>query len=278
MEEILSFEMALAQRFAQMRQRESLSLEDLAEGAQSLGLDWNRGKVFAIEKLAKGQSTAGTRRLSVTELLALPSIFERALRLRGVAKTFTLLDFLPREEEVTIGTHRVRREALELILRGGSFNFDGREDPGLRRAREIQTDRDQVLAMIASREVPEAAHTIPRLARRALEQTVATKLDARPELVAIASQQRWGHDLVTQRTEATPSEPPAGTTEEGAKKWRNVARGHATREILQDADFRALVASLKQRYAALLDPGADPQAPGGAFDPRRTLGRAAAEE
>jgi hypothetical protein len=43
-------------------------------------------------------------------------------------------------------------------------------------------------------------------------------------------------------------------THEDARKWRNAARGHATRGILKDEGFRNLVASLRERYAAALDP------------------------
>jgi hypothetical protein len=62
-------------------------------------------------------------------------------------------------------------------------------------------------------------------------------------------------------------------TDEDARKWRNAARGHATREILKDEGFRSLVASLGERYAAALDPKTDPNAPSGAFDPRFPLER-----
>lgn len=59
--------------------------------------------------------------------------------MRGATKTFSLHEFLPRDDEVTVGSYLVPRDALALILRDGSFNFDGHEDT------RIHTDREQVL-------------------------------------------------------------------------------------------------------------------------------------
>lgn len=167
--------------------RLQLSLEDVSAGAQSQGLDWTRGKVWAIEKLAKAGEGPGTRRLSVSEFLALPAIFERALRERGAKKTFTLQDFLPRENQMAMGVFVIPGDAPATILRGSSFNFDRYADHGLHAARAASSAREQILDMIARREVPEAAGTIQRASRGAAERSVAKKLGVASELVAVAS-------------------------------------------------------------------------------------------
>lgn len=59
------------------------------------------------------------------------------------------------------------------------------------------------------------------------------------------------------------------------KKWRSAARGHVTREILNDEGFRELVRSLEERYPAALDPRVDRDQPSGAFDARYPLERPA---
>lgn len=276
MGDVLTFEQALAQRFAELRNRYQLSLEDIAAGAQSLGFDWTRGKVWAVEKLAKGTGTAGTRRLSVSEFLALPAIFERALRQRGVKNlTFDLEKFLPRDERVSIGVFTIPGDAPAAILRGSSFNFDRFEDQALQAARAASSARTQILEEVARQQVPEVAHEIPRSARGAVERSVAKKLGVPPELVAIASEQRWGESLTARRNGLIPADPPDDLPEDQAKAWRNAARGHATRDIVGDGEFRRLVESLKERYASALDEGRDPNTPGGAFDPRYSVERPA---
>lgn len=272
MEHVLTFEQALAQRFAHLRTREQLSLEEVAAGAQTLDFDWTRGKVWAIEKLGKAGEGAGTRRLSVSELLALPAIFERALRQRGTKKAFTLHDFLPRVEQVAIGLSVIPGEAPAAILRGSSFNFDRYEAQGRRAERAWSSARETIFDMIAGREVPEKAGGIARAARGAAERSVATKLGVPPELVAIASEQRWSESLTAHRNHLVPAEPD-GLSTDHAKAWRNASRGHATREILADEEFLALVRSLSVRYATALDASKDPMRPGGAFDPRYALER-----
>ena len=124
MQDIPTFEQALAQRLAHLRNAWQLSLEDIAASARSMGFDWTKGKVWAIEKLAKGTGTEGTRRLSLSEFLALPAIFQRAVQERGVPKTYTLRDFLPREGQVTVGAFAIPADAPTSILGGSSFKFD----------------------------------------------------------------------------------------------------------------------------------------------------------
>ncbi|MDP9233612.1 MAG: hypothetical protein M3P01_03560 [Actinomycetota bacterium] len=62
--------------------------------------------------------------------------------------------------------------------------------------------------------------------------------------------------------------PPDDVPDDQAKAWRNAARGHATRGILNDEELRRLLESLRERYGSALDTAEDPTASGGAFDSR----------
>jgi hypothetical protein len=208
-----------------------------------------------MEKLAEAQGTAGTRRLGIPEFLSLPSIFERALRERGAKRTFTIHDFLPRDEEVTVGSVAIPGDAPAAILRGSSFNFDRYGDKAAMVARAEHSPQERILEMIAEREVPSVASNIPREARGSVERSVAKKLGVPPELVAIASERRWGESLTTRRNSLIPTAPPEDMPEDQAKGWRNAIRGHATRQILGDEELLRTLGSLRARYDAAIGAG-----------------------
>ena len=135
----------------------------------------------------------------------------------------------------------------------------------MRDTHEASSARARILEAVARQEVPEVAEGIGRAARGAVERSVAKKLYVQPELVAIASEKRWGETLTNHRNSLIPAEPD-GLSNDQVKAWRNAARGHATRVILHDPEFGSLVRSLSERHASALDEAKDPNDPGGAFD------------
>lgn len=268
-EESVDLEVALAQRFAERRRRYSLSLEDLAVGAQALGFPWTRGKVHAIEKLARGSSGSGTRRLSVSEFVALPGIFEAALAQRGVTEHLDLTKFLPPDNEVLVGRVRLPEGALRLILRGDSLNFEALATDAPDVSGAAEHDRSNVMALIAHQEVPEVAYLVPKWAHGPAERWLAKRWGVDPELVAIAGFQSWGQPPTDRRNALTPPEPP-GLSPTDARNWRTAVRGHALKKIANDESFERLTRELADRYRHDLE--SDPHRPGGAFDARRRPG------
>ncbi len=137
-EAVPTLDRALATRMAHLRARESLTLDDVATGARSLGLAWTRATVWAIEKVDVRSGGRGTKRLSVGEFLLLPMIFERASAIHHRPRTFTLDDFRPRDDEVSIAGVVIPRGAVQALMRGSSINPDllGHTEPRVGRAPE----------------------------------------------------------------------------------------------------------------------------------------------
>jgi hypothetical protein len=242
MEMLPTFDQALAQRFRELMERWSLSQVEIAEGARSIGLDWSRGTVWALQRGDRGG--AGTRRFAVSEFLALPAIFERALRLRGATQHFTLDDVMPRADEVSIGVLRLPGEALRQSLCGSSFGPDRFEDPALVEQRERLSAEREAIAEIATTEAPEVAKRIPLWARGSVERSVAERLDVSPELATLAGYLRWGESLTIVRNKGLASGAGEGSLFGEAGANRSAARGHATRDILADEGFGRLVRTM----------------------------------
>lgn len=99
----LALDVIAARRLGQLRRRLGLSQADVAKAAESLGLDWTRNSVHAIERFGfggrpeprRGQEPeasvprptanpqSGTRRLTLMELFVVPQILARACEVRG---------------------------------------------------------------------------------------------------------------------------------------------------------------------------------------------------
>lgn len=101
----LASDVIAAARFRELRQQLGLTKSDVARAAQTLDLPWHRGIVYAIERFGfGGQSSnpsnpqSGTRRLTLSEVLAVPKVFQRACEMRGIPyEPIHPLWFLPKE-------------------------------------------------------------------------------------------------------------------------------------------------------------------------------------
>jgi transcriptional regulator with XRE-family HTH domain len=255
MEPLPTFDQALAERLRELRKGWNLSLEDVAAAARSLGLDWSRGTVWAIERVERRPGGSGSRRLGMSEFLVLSAILERALARDRARRQVSLDDVMPRADQVVIGTLRLPGEVLRATLKGSPFNPDDFEDPELRSQHLARSKEREALEALARAVMPELADEVLTWARSSVERSVAHKLEVAPELAAMAGYRRWGKSLTAHRDELVPEDPRAAPNDEAARRRRNADRGHATREILGDVRFLEVLQELQDGLEGPIAPG-----------------------
>jgi hypothetical protein len=252
-----TFDQALALRLRELRDLWGLSLEDVAASARSIGLDWSRGTVWAIEKVERDSSGSGSgsRRLAMAELLILPAILQRAGAAQGVQRDVSLDDVMPRVDHVRIGTLRLPGEALRGVLRGSPIDTFALEDPELRSQQPERSAERGALESLVRAQIPQAATEVLAWARLPVERSVARRLDVAPELAAMAGYRRWGASLTSHRDEIASQHSKPTSSDVEARRQLTAVRGHATREILNDDDFLEAVRGLSDMMKRSMGPG-----------------------
>lgn len=255
MQSLTTFDRAVAVRLRELRGLWGLSLEDVAASARSIGLDWSRGTVWAIEKVERDSSGSGSRRLAMAEFLVLPAILQRAGGAEGILRDVSLDDVMPRVDHVRIGALRLPGEALRALLLGSPINLAAVQDPELRSQQSERSEEKDALELLVRAQIPEVATEVLSWARLPVERSVARRLEVAPELAATAGYRRWKASLTAHRDEIATQHSKPSSSDVEARRQLTAARGHATREILNDDGFREAVRGLSDMLKSSMSPG-----------------------
>lgn len=253
MQQVPSFDEAVALRLRELRSLWGLSLEDVAASARSIGLDWSRGTVWAIEKVDRDSKASGSRRVAIAEFLLLPAILQGAAASRGVPQEVTLDDVMPRVGHVRIGALRLPSDELRGVLAGSILSPSALVDPELRT--EQRDEERDALEVLARARIPDAADEVLAWGRLPVERSVGRRLGVAPEIAAMAGYLRWGASLTAHRDEIASQHSKPTSSDVEARRQLTASRGHATREILKDAEFLEAVRGLSDMLKRSMAPG-----------------------
>ena len=238
MKPVPSIDEAMALRLRELRSRWGLSLEDVAASARSIGMDWSRGTVWAIEKVDRDSKASGSRRLAIGEFLLLPAILQGAVASRGLLPEVTLADVMPQVDQVRIGSLRLSSDELRGVLAGSTLNPRALANPELRT--EQRDEERDALEFLARARIPDAADEVLAWGRLPVERSVGRRLDVAPEIAAMAGYQRWGASLTVHRDEIASANSKPTSTEDEARRQLTATRGHATRRDSQRRSVRRI--------------------------------------
>lgn len=239
-----TFGAALGARLRQVRERQRLTMADVAGRARACGVPWDGPAVSRIE--------AGKRQLSVVELFALARLHGQSVR-----------DLLPTEPCRLNDDLSADGGALQQALTGFPQG--------------IRSPRHEAAVMAAYTTVPPAMREVVArypgthgldvvdAARHARDEAVvkaAGRLGVEPLDVAVLAERQWEHDLVTER------DARVGIVEGEDVRARQARRGHVTRALLDE--LRPAVKALRVMRETPPGPGGD-----GPGDEHRDQGGAA---
>lgn len=211
---------AFGERLRAVREESKQTAGDIADTAKFLGLSWHRTTVGQVEN--------GKRGLTAVELLVLPLIYEKPLRLL-LPPEFTWLT-----SEVA-GT---QKGILQAVL-GSREGHVGGTGPDTWHLKGGPLSLDDI-ARITHNAVESLAQGWPadvrdrplkeRVKPDETDQKAAARLGTTPEYVSFAAQETYGRSLAQERDARVNERDDIPTTKRGLQ----AVRGHVTRAILDE--------------------------------------------
>ncbi len=219
-EEPITLQDLLARRLRALRLAHNARQEDVARGALSLGLDWTRSTVAAIE--------AGRRVLSIEELLLLPAIV--GIGYGAACRLDELLGVTPqgfeewRDEPIALTPSLVvnLREIWPAIMSDA-----GRADL-VNRLPTLGVDALVTVSEPASASANALAPTVQRAAFGLAERHAADRLGVSPLAVSVAAHRLWKRSFSDERDRRVSEQGDAGP------RTLRARRGHVTRSMLTE--------------------------------------------
>lgn len=220
---------ALGLQVRKLRTDAGVRQDDIAEAARSLGLDWTRSVVAALE--------SGRRQLAAEEMLLLPLILSR------VSIDAELPAMLEAAGSIRLGgSATIPGRRLAQIARGEPAQVRVRMIGNTQMLAEAKgsqllgPERDEVALEVAERlhgdtKVPQLLK-IERTAGGEAEQRAARRLEVSPLIVALVAHHLWGRSLTAERD----ARHTAALSDSLAPNKQKALRGWVTRQLIAELE------------------------------------------